>query len=73
MCDCHTCCILLTARPVYNYFMWNKVAKNIKNSSIKNINFFINACVRKCSFPIKFFDGTSSKPFVYFSVVPDLM
>ena len=52
--------------------MWNKVTKNIKNNSIENVNFFINACVRKCSFPIKFFDGTSNKPCVCFSVVPDL-
>ena len=44
-------------------FHVNKVSKNIKNSSIKNINFFINVCVRKCSFPIKFFDGTSDKSF----------
>ena len=52
--------------------MWNEVTKNIKNSSIKNINFFIKACVQKHSFPIKFFDDTSNKPCVCFSVVPDL-
>ena len=39
--------------------MWNKVTKNIKNSFTKNINFFINAYVRKCFFPIKLFDGSS--------------
>ena len=50
----------------YNYFMWNKVAKNVKNSSIKNINFFINACVWKWSCRIKFFDCMSNKPCLLF-------